>query len=138
MEFSFYFFPFSDMSPQAYFIFFFFFFPTSQEYPCRDPSTVEYNACALINSFVFLPVESGFINPKKPLIQKVLIWFAAVLNRFVFLANRRCFGQCLSTSPLPRASQEKKNQTFFPLDQSKLLGWVYDFKRNRSVPSPTP
>ncbi len=44
MEFSFYVFPSSDMNLQAYFIFF---SPTRQEYPCRDPSTVEYNACAL-------------------------------------------------------------------------------------------
>ena len=34
------------MSLQAYFIFIFF-FPTSQQYSCRDPSTIEYNVCAL-------------------------------------------------------------------------------------------
>ncbi len=28
-------------------LFFIFFFPTCQEYACLDPSTVEYNACAL-------------------------------------------------------------------------------------------
>ena len=39
------FFPSSDMSLQAFF--FLSFFPTSQEHPCRDPSIVEYNACAL-------------------------------------------------------------------------------------------
>ncbi len=44
MEFCFYFFPSSDMSLQAFFIFF---SPTRQEYPCQDPSTVEYNVCAL-------------------------------------------------------------------------------------------
>ncbi len=46
MEFSFYFFPSPDISLQAY-LFLIFFFPTSQEYPCRDPSTVENNACTL-------------------------------------------------------------------------------------------
>ena len=29
-------------------LFFIFLFPTSQIYPCRNPSTIEYNACALI------------------------------------------------------------------------------------------
>ena len=47
MEFSFYFFPSSDMSLYKQILFFIFFFPTTQECPCRDPSTVEYNANAL-------------------------------------------------------------------------------------------
>ncbi len=47
MEFSFYFFPSSDMTIPA-FLFFIFFSPASQVYPCRDPSTVEYNVCDLM------------------------------------------------------------------------------------------
>ncbi len=46
-KFHFYFLPSSDMSLQAYFIYLFIFFTTSQEYPCRDPSTKEYYVCAL-------------------------------------------------------------------------------------------
>ena len=54
---SFYFFPSSDMSPQAFFIFF---FPTSQKNPYRDPSTVEYSAPALRRVLIqILPVSNA-------------------------------------------------------------------------------
>ncbi len=46
MDFSFYFFPSSDMSLQAYFIFYFFL----SDAPGIPLSTVEYNACALMVS----------------------------------------------------------------------------------------
>ncbi len=44
------------LSGSLYFVLFFF-LPTSQESLCRDPSTVEYNVCALINKCWHAPHE---------------------------------------------------------------------------------
>ncbi len=47
-EFSIFIFFFSPIWTCQHILFFIFFFPASQKIPCRNPSTIEYNACALI------------------------------------------------------------------------------------------
>ena len=51
------------MNLPAYFIFF---FPTSQKIPCWNPSTIEYNVCALKSKNTKIAQEDGLkiLSPK--------------------------------------------------------------------------